>query len=638
MKFSLCAVVLLLSFAAAAQFPVPKFGVIDKSDLEMKSCAFDKEADAMKLLDITETELQVFESAKMTTERRVRIKIFNESGFRHTIIKIPYVGQKKSTRIKGFTAIVYNLNAAGKIVTQKLEKDDVFKETVVGNVRYMTFTFPNVKKGSVVEYRYTKIQKNDIGIDAWVVQDVIPTAYAAAVVTIPETGHLFSRTLGFDSIAYSDDVLNPLSNYPRLRRIYQKKHIPAFHAEPFMSSSRDNQLKIVFEIRPRTFIVKESNLAWRIIGNALLRSSFLGAHIRSTIPGTEPIIDSAKKISNITERIGYLFERVKQQLPEVDGQTFVSDDLAAAWTERTGSTADLNLTLLNLLRKSGVQCHPILVSTRNNGMVAMEFPSLSQINGVNLIAYDSAKGYIIDASQKHSFRIPPYNILNRNIYLLDSSEMKWIYLEDARILNMVQTKVVAELTEGGMAKGTMTIKRLDYAKEEPLDSIEAVEKEKAGFASRPIGLTIHSSQVDFGSSSQDPSVRTIHFDLEPGNDGTFYYVNPKFAFGMEQNPFVSKDRRTDVDFGSNTRISMDMTINVSKAFSIEHIPQNIRLRSSDTTMSYTRMIFQDDGVIVYRQEFEIRRPFFYKEEYATVHQFFEKMYTYLKEEIILKRK
>lgn len=187
MKKILCFLIFLaLHCFASAQKEMPEFGKIDPADLRMTSCSFEPDASAMNLFDIQEVEFKPDDFvSKLRTERRVRIKIFNEAGYQYASIRIPYFSKKGVTKVKDLSGIVYNLDASGKVVSQKLEKKDFFKEKTEENVGVINFTFPNVKPGSVVEFRYTKIEKNIIDIDPWVAQDKIPTAYASTVVITP---------------------------------------------------------------------------------------------------------------------------------------------------------------------------------------------------------------------------------------------------------------------------------------------------------------------------------------------------------------------------------------------------------------------------------------------------------------------
>src|SRR5262245_33928278 len=105
--FSLTLILAILS-TAAAQKKVPDFGKIDTADLHLKSCSFEPSANAMTLFDVQEVEFVVNDySTRLRTERRVRIKIFNEKGYKHASIRIPYFSKKRSTKIKELRGVVY---------------------------------------------------------------------------------------------------------------------------------------------------------------------------------------------------------------------------------------------------------------------------------------------------------------------------------------------------------------------------------------------------------------------------------------------------------------------------------------------------------------------------------------------------
>lgn len=240
----------LLSFA---QKPLPEYGNIDLTDLQMTQCSFEPEAPAMKLFDEQQIEFEVNpnDTYRLTTERRVRIKIFKEQGFKYAAIALPYFNKKRSTKIKDLTGIVYTLEKDGKISMQQLEKKDFFKEKVKENVHAVNFTFPNLKPGSVIEFRYTKIERNISQIDPWLLQDDVPTAYAATTLITPSYSRVKEKIYGADTIAHT---IEPLSgtNYTRQRSVYFKENIPSFKSEAYMSSYNDNLQRVIFMLIPES--------------------------------------------------------------------------------------------------------------------------------------------------------------------------------------------------------------------------------------------------------------------------------------------------------------------------------------------------------------------------------------------------
>ena len=74
-------VLLLNAPAIFAQKELPKFGNIDKADLLLKECEFDKDAEAYKLIDYGDVSyVSGRDIFKIRTERRIRIKILKDKG------------------------------------------------------------------------------------------------------------------------------------------------------------------------------------------------------------------------------------------------------------------------------------------------------------------------------------------------------------------------------------------------------------------------------------------------------------------------------------------------------------------------------------------------------------------------------
>ncbi|HNL65233.1 MAG TPA: hypothetical protein PKL81_09075, partial [Ferruginibacter sp.] len=103
----------LFSCAAYAQKGLPGFGKVDKADLEMTDCDFDKGAEAMVLIDYGNTYYDRgtvgFSTFKTVYERRTRIKILKESGISQADIRIPYFTRNNEERIFKLNANTYNL-------------------------------------------------------------------------------------------------------------------------------------------------------------------------------------------------------------------------------------------------------------------------------------------------------------------------------------------------------------------------------------------------------------------------------------------------------------------------------------------------------------------------------------------------
>jgi hypothetical protein len=152
------------------QNAVPEFGRADLEELLMKDCEFEKGAPALTLYKFEKTEL-VNENMTIKTERRERIKIFNSSGYPYANIEIPF---SKRNKIKDLSAIIYNLDESGRLTTHTIEKDEIYKQSSKKKKGTLVFTFPELKPGSVIEFKFTEVEIDASIYDVKFFQTKIP--------------------------------------------------------------------------------------------------------------------------------------------------------------------------------------------------------------------------------------------------------------------------------------------------------------------------------------------------------------------------------------------------------------------------------------------------------------------------------
>ncbi len=54
----------------------------------------------------------------------------------------------------------------------------------------------------------------------------------------------------------------------------------------------------------------------------------------------------------------------------------------SAWKDKNGTSGEINLILINLLKDAGIKVLPMMVSTHANGRIATTFPDIYQFNKV----------------------------------------------------------------------------------------------------------------------------------------------------------------------------------------------------------------------------------------------------------------
>ncbi len=642
----------LLSFSflnlAIAQNKLPEFGKADISELKMQNCEFDKNASAVKLLDEEQVEffMDTYDGAiKVRTQRHMRIKIFNENGFAFANIVIPYFEGSNTSKVTDIQAIIYNIDDQGKVTTEDVSKSDIFKDKSKNkeSLNTIRFTFPHLQQGSVIEYQYTKIDKNTLQIEPWFFQAQIPVITSMCTLIAPAGFQLNIHAIATQTLI-KDSIPLPKDKYVTSRLTMYD--VPSFRAEPFMTSLRDNLQHLEFSVLPTSgssFIFNTADSKWTFINYILLHHPKFGQQLFEVIDSTQSLLDSIKKISLSSEKIGAVFNLVKSNVKWNNIQTLYPDDINACWKNKSGNSADINLLMINFLRRAGIPCYPLLISTRDNGLTDQGFANLGQFNGIDVFLKDSLKNYFIDATQKNTnYTVPAFNVLNRLGFKVSNSNYGWVNIIDNDFLMNSSFNVNAEVDSNGILNGNAEGIFYDYSKAERIEeenesSIKREQREKDMLQQNDALLIVDSSTYVNKDDDTKPLINKIKFHSNLSSTDNTFFINPFLFSAFRKNPFTDSIRRSDIDFGCNQKYTTNIHIQLPANFSIEEMPKEITIRTEDTSIFFESEFFSSGSEIVVRNTFEINNPIFLKEQYFGVKDFFDKLYSIINHDIILKK-
>lgn len=235
---------LILSLAATlaavsllqAQEPDYRFGKVSEEELRMEQYDKDPDADAVILYEELRTYFLIGNQFTRMTDYYIRLKVLKAEGKEYADINLPYVFQHEN--YASLDAAAYNL-VDGKIVKTPLKKQYLFREEVGDEQWMLKFSVPEVREGTVIEYRYRMNSDFITYIPTIVVQHDIPTEYIRAAVEIPEYLRFNIDTKGYLSLDMQEHVIAGRiagTNVPyNVREIrLEGRDIPALKREPFV--------------------------------------------------------------------------------------------------------------------------------------------------------------------------------------------------------------------------------------------------------------------------------------------------------------------------------------------------------------------------------------------------------------------
>jgi hypothetical protein len=651
MKTTLACLIFCIGHSAFAQLKIPEFGNVDPAELTMKTCAFEPGATALNLIRMARVTMEANDFSgdpMVTTTYRIRIKIFDKRGFSAANVKIPYESEGGSTKIKDVEAYLYRLDADGKITRQKVQRKEIFKDRskAANALNYVAFTFPDLSDGAVIEYKYTRVDKHSASLHPWLFQDEFPTAYSNIVTDIPAYAYLDYRIISDDSVAKDSSSKKYYNRiYNEDIRSFTMRNVRSFKIEPLMYSLSDNLERIEFSIAPKSFVHSaylSSDEKLSYYNFSLLRSHYFGYQFDQPIQGADSLVDSVIKLPSIESRIAAIYHYIVKNIEWNGEQTRYCDSVEGCWKTKSGSQAEINILFLNLLRKTGVRCLPLLVSTHENGNPDQDFPTMAQFNGVDIFVRDSSRSYIVDCTQKNlSYKIPPYNVLYSNAYIIDPDLNGWIFILDSRILMKAGIRIDGVMDSTGQITGLATAAYTGFSKMAVLDGLNKKEgktrDDEEALGDVAPGLTTDSTVLDNPGVGNDSLSQKIHFNYLPSSTDKLYFFDPSLFFNIRKNSFKDSIRYSDVDFGCNQSMSTELRIKLPENFSVESLPGSTTLYKNDSSICFERKLSVEDRCLVISNSLTIKNTIYIKEDYGALKLFFDKLYVLTNEQVLLKK-
>jgi Domain of Unknown Function with PDB structure (DUF3857) len=640
--FITIAFVLLFAGSLLAQKSkdIPDFGKVDKSELLLKECDIDKNAEAMVLFDAGETVCKVnYGSWIIETDHHTRIKILNEKGYDYASIHLRYRLEDNVKPISHLLAQTYNLDAAGNIVVSKVEKTQIFDKKINKHYSEIVFTFPEVKAGSVIEYKY-----EDEELQAeWYFQRSIPVKLSQFKID-------FSPEVSVSIVPHCVLPYDVKSDEKTAgqRKVYSMTNIPALRDEPYISSDDDYRQRLQTILVSRNYPDKPSRnllLTWPQVIKILMEDEDFGMQLKKNIPRTSDLDLMLQKLTNPYDKMTTIHHYVRKNM-EWNGydNIWALDGVKSAWKDKKGTSGEINLILVNLLKDAGLNAHPVLVSTRENGRVDAALADYTQFDKVMAYVKINDKAYTLDATEKYTpSQLIPLDVTASEglvIEKIDTYEWGWHVLWEPTQQFKNTVVIQADIDKEGQMTGEATISSADYARIGRMPKVKEGKEKfiQAYFTSQNAGSSVDSLEFENEETDSLPLIQKIHFKQSTSASGDYKYFSANLFSGLEKNPFLSDARFSDIFFGANQRYNIVGSFTIPDGYTFDELPKNIRMIMPDTGISFTRLVGANEGTLSVRYTLEFKKPIYDIQEYPEFKEFYKKLFGLLSEQFVIKKK
>lgn len=631
-----------------------KYGKITNDELAMKVYQKDTTAEAVVLYD-DGYSYYVYTPENgfvLQTEFKQKIKILKPEGVDRANIDIPYYYGDGSDRdyINGLEAVSYNLED-GKVVKTKLEKKYIFDEAFSETTKRIKFSIPNVKAGSVIEFKYTLVSRYVTDVPEWYFQSDIPVMNSKFGINILEYFNFNIRTKGYEHIAVSQkdesgqlrvgagEMLAVSSKI----MTYTATDVPALKDEDNVWCMNEYKSAVVFELRGTQYpyeMYKSYTSTWKDIIEMLEKQNYFSSNNRMSNPFKDETALLINGVTDEQEKISKIYCFIKNKIKWNDVYSFYGGNPRTAAKEGVGNNAQINFVLMSALRDADIKCYPVLISRRSKGRFPLTNPSINKISTF-IVAAELKDGKMIymDGSSNHGgLNILPTDLLvDKGIVYDPKNPGKTVDLTNLT-KNQFISRVVATLEKDGKLKGERTsnyINQFAYTYRASIagkDSVKIVDAIQNNTQTK-----IESIKIE-GRTSNDGMVKeTLAFTKDVEASGDYIYLNPMVFTHLDENPFTQSERKLPVEFNFPYMYRLNCIIMIPEGYAIEEVPKGVRVSLLENGGKCTYAVNVSDRTINLGYIFDMTQILYPFTDYEAIKNYFGLVATKNSEMIVLKK-
>ena len=630
-----------------------KFGKPTKEEMEMTVYSPDPDAEAVVLCRLTDVEYTVQTSSYLVDyHEKWRIKVLKPDGARFAKVVIPYqvamsvnnniTGLKLNAKslpqpggssnsyfegegvsmtedvfavegdedLESLKAVAFNMEG-GKVVKTSLKKSEMVKKKIDEHNYLVEFTVPNVKEGTVIEYEYTIHSQLFWQLRDWYAQCEIPVVYAKLDMNIPSylifniEDHGIQRltytcTAGSLSFKLDSDPLAKQTQVKTNHYVYIGRNLMAMPKDDYVWNAQDHWAGITAELKQyRLPGAAQMDYArtWEQIDEMILTSDDLGIHLNDHSPLASELKEAKiEEITNPRERVAAVYKLVMSKVKWNGKYELSPAPVAETLKKGEGSNADINLLLIQSLHEVGLTAAPVMLRTRDLGLLPYNFPSFSKLSTFLVgVVMPSGGNIYLDASNKNGWlnMLPEVMLVEKARLVQKGNKSQWVNLQKESKAER-STVIDAKLSADGTLSGKQTTRN---------EGGETVESEYT-----------KKGQVSDGVISICP-----------------------FPDKLIENPFTAETRKMPVEFpciGSNRVV---ITFALPEGYTIVGEPRNTTVLTPDKGVEGRIHTTFGEGRVQMSCQFSINKLSHSEKNYADLRQIFDMLSKYTSEQLSIKK-
>jgi len=653
-KLILTGLFLIYSYLLFGQWNQMDWADVPAEDLSMTVYPMDSSAKAVVLADCGRIRMIAGIGDNRTQyflERHRRVKLLKRQAFdEYGRMKLFFVHRDDRERIEEFQAQTILPN--GKVY--RVAAKDIFKTKENEWLSSMSFAFPNLEEGAIVEFKYQLASADVIEPRPWYFQEEIPVRFSSLVIKNSSRISYVSLFNGGEHYPEKEEqgtvtiYRNGETSLHYGPELIMMKNAPALTKEEFITTLEDYRAKI--RLQGEYYFTRgghKENLftSWEKSAQSLLNHPQFGQqflkkrHFKKLSDEVNPLLSPEMGPEEIMETI---YEFVQQNVAFDGKKSFwVQENLNKAFVQKKGNAGEVNLMCLALLKANELEAFPILTSTRDHGKMYRHYPLIDQFNYLIVGVKIGEKVILLDATDPmQTINMPSPMALNKYGWVVDKEHLSWIDIKVPLCRDIYGSEL--KIDQDGNIEGKMRAMFNSYTAlvERKLHRDDATgEYWKRRMEDFATDVELESVEAKDVGGKSGKFMNDILFSVPNGAmaAGDYLYVSPIYYSNFLENPFQLKQREYPVDFPYPFEERYVVSVLVPDGYQVEELPESSESNLPNNAGKFEYKTSHLDNKVQVMLTLTLNETTFAPESYEGLKSLFEQMISRRSEQIVLKK-
>ncbi|HLY41128.1 MAG TPA: DUF3857 domain-containing protein [Terracidiphilus sp.] len=590
-----------------------------------------------------------------------RIKVLQEKGKDLATVEIPYQhGNYKVTDIRGRT-----IHSDGTIIPLEGKPEDLLTSKFGDKqLARLVFTLPSAEVGSILEYRYQlRYDDNHYSSPSWQIQrpyfvHKAHYAFTPFKAFLKGAQNVTSQFL----IDAKGNAVNSLIYWPVLptgakvvtdgigRYSLDVSDIPAIPDEEWMPPVASILYHVLFYYKSAfnsaDFWISEAKRWSKDVDHFAEPSKPIQAAVAGIIAPGDNEREKARKLYKAVQALDntdFSREKGKAELKQLGLR--VAKRAEDTWAQKSGSSQDITLLYLAMLRAAGLTAYDMKVVDRDRGIFAPGYLEFDQLDDDIVLAMIDGKEVALDPGEK----MCPFELMHWKHTaasgIRQGPEGRDIYTSQLLPYTANTLTRIGEVTVDAHGAVTGSFRfimvgqgalrwRQAELENDPDEVKKSFDRWLQGML--PEGVQGH---LDHLIGADDPDVNLIAFVNVQGALGTATakrLLMPGFFFETRsRQPFVEEATRVElVDMHYGEKVTDQVTYHLPDGMTIEGTPQDVNIPFAKMAVFATKTI-PAQGKVTEAREMLRGFTFVTQEQYSALRDFYQKINASDQQQLVL---